>query len=186
MNGGWLAPALLSLGMQLAHAQERIAAQGEWRHPSADFTFPERVGEFSRIAINRYSQDYSDVSVGYAIRAPDGRITITLFVYTDGSDSPKSEGDLRIHFAKMSTQVGRSLGGSASAVPISEAAWPHWLAYEAEVNQDGMPPFRSILLLKTCGKWYTKVRASYSSGMAQTFEFGGRDVLELLNCSSDT
>lgn len=186
MSRLWISLALLCFGMQLAVAQERIDARGEWRHPSADFQFPERVGEFSRFEITRYAKDHSDVSVAYGIRTPDGKITITLFVYTNGSDSPKSESDLRIHFAAMKVQVGRAFGGAVKTIPMSEVNWPHWLIAGVEVSTEETQPFRSVLLLQTCGKWYTKVRASFSSEMAQRFESEGRAVVQLITCPTDT
>lgn len=186
MNRLYMPIALLALAVQVANSQVRVPTEGEWRHPVLGNRFPERVGDFSRIEVVRFAEDYSDVSVGYRLGAGDSKITITLYLYTNRSESLKTAVDLEKHFLELKAQVGRAFGGAVGPVPDPSKKWPEWRIHEVEVAVGETPPFRSALLLKTCGKYYAKARVSYVKAFADRFESEGRAVLQLLDCAADT
>ena len=182
----WLFILIAIVAANYANARETLHVEGAWRHPLVDLEFPERVDGFSRIEITAFAKDYSDTSVGYIVRKPEGKITITLFVYTNGSEAPKTARDLDQHFENMRAQIGLAFGGAVRATQAPASDWPGWRVAAAEVTPSDAPPFRSLLLLKTCGKWYMKARASYSIETAGQFGSEGRNVVSLINCPSGT
>lgn len=63
-------------------------------HPFTRFSFPESVGSFRRVEIDKYDQEGRDVGVGYNASIP---IAATVFVYPGPKDfalvpAPKQEG----------------------------------------------------------------------------------------------
>jgi len=182
----WIGLALLLVASGHVLAQQKLDVAGEWQHPLLDLRFPEQVGEFSRLQITLFSEDYTDGSIGYIFRKPEGRMTITLFVYTHESDIAKTEDELRAHFEDMRAQLGSAFGGTLKPYPGSEFERPGWMAAAAEIDRADGPPIRTLLLLSTCGKWFLKVRASFDPALTARFLSEGQRVLDLINCPADT
>ena len=69
-----------------------LTPAGEFTHSGTEFTFPESIGDFERVEVNKYDESGKDVSVGYNLDSPD-LITATVYVYPGrdvlnlGSDS---------------------------------------------------------------------------------------------------
>jgi hypothetical protein len=67
----------------------QIETTGVYAHRGSGFSFPEGVGEFSRVAVTQYNADATDISVGYNLDRPGRQVAVTVYVYP----APPVEGE---------------------------------------------------------------------------------------------
>lgn len=64
-----------------AAAQKEIAEPGPYLHQGSGTVFPLKVGGFVRLRVVQYDAEGKDVSAGYDLVTPGGRVTLTEYVY---------------------------------------------------------------------------------------------------------
>jgi hypothetical protein len=72
-------------------AQTRITESGPVPHAAASAVFPERVGEFRRTSVVAYDANKLDMSAGYNLVTPQGRLTVTVYIYPVREDAPAAQ-----------------------------------------------------------------------------------------------
>jgi hypothetical protein len=70
-----------------AGGQTRITQSGPVPHVAAAAVFPERVGEFRRTSVVKYDAEGRDMSAGYNLVTPKGRLTVTVYIYPPRQDA---------------------------------------------------------------------------------------------------
>lgn len=74
-----------------AAAQQEIRRPGPVPHEAASATFPTRVGEFRRTRVVQYDGAGHDMSAGYELQRPEGRLNVTVYIYPPRRESPAAE-----------------------------------------------------------------------------------------------
>jgi hypothetical protein len=74
-----------------AAGQTRITQSGPVPHQAAAAVFPERVGEFRRTGVVQYDAKGEDMSAGYNLVTPEGRLTVTVYIYPPRETAPDAE-----------------------------------------------------------------------------------------------
>jgi hypothetical protein len=82
---------VLALLAAPAAAQTRITRSGPVPHVAASAVFPERVGEFRRTSVVAYDAGNRDMSAGYNLVTPKGRLTVTVYIYPPREDAPAAQ-----------------------------------------------------------------------------------------------
>lgn len=163
--------ALAALGLQPADAQKPVEVRGPYFHRSAAAVFPVKVGEFRRAQIYRYDEDGRDVSAGYDLATPEGRLLITVYIYPAPSAAPGERTDLcDREFESVKGAIRDQQGaavpgeeGSAFAVPGSHGDRRRRAVYSLSTNFDReVQAVRSEahLYCYVGGDWFVKYRVS--------------------------
>jgi hypothetical protein len=81
----------LTLATVPAAAQTRIIEGGLVPHVAASTIFPEQVGQFRRTSVVAYGPDQRDMSAGYNLVTPNGRLTVTVYIYPPREDASAAQ-----------------------------------------------------------------------------------------------
>jgi hypothetical protein len=87
-----LASAVLSLVFTTVPIAERLHAKplarpemvqvvGPYTHAASGMVFPSAIGDVSRVSVFRYNDEETDVSAGYNLSTPTGRLVATVYIY---------------------------------------------------------------------------------------------------------
>ena len=109
-----------------AHAQiTRLNVQGPYTQQSSGMTWPESVGDFSRVSILQYKADGSDMSAGYHRMLAHAEIVATAYTFPipAGSTTDASGHIGQSQCAPLAAEIMREVPqASPSAKPLSAEA----------------------------------------------------------------
>lgn len=162
---------LAAIGWQPAAAQNMVETTGPYIHGPAGAVFPVRVGEFRRASIHRYDEEGRNVSAGYNLATPQGRLLVTVYVYPAAAAARGKRTRLCAQEFGYATEAIRNQygpgapaeGGRAFEVAGTEKALRHRAAYRVSMNFDGeVQPVRTEahLYCYVAGGWFVKYRVS--------------------------
>jgi hypothetical protein len=95
------------------------APLGSFVQPSTGFTFPETVGSFERVAVDKYDESGDDISVGYNSLAD--LIVATVYVYPADSSTPPGSLPSEEHFVGVKSSLEASQPGSTLVIDETTA-----------------------------------------------------------------
>jgi len=171
-------------GWQPAEAQGKVEAKGPYVHDETGAVFPLRVGEFRRSDVYRYDRQGRDVSAGYDLATPEGRLVVTVYIYPANAAPPGArteQCDREFDSVKAAIREQHRSSpteeGPALAIPGTEPARRHRAAYRLSVKFDGaVQAVRSEahLYCYVGGDWFVKYRvtapvAVSAPGAVETF-----------------
>jgi hypothetical protein len=109
-----------------AHAQiTRLNVQGPYTQPSSGMTWPENVGDFSRVSILQYKADGSDMSAGYHRMLAHAEIVATAYTFPIPAGAVRdASGHIgQSQCAPMAAEIMREVTQAApSAKPLTAEA----------------------------------------------------------------
>jgi hypothetical protein len=148
-----------------------IEASGSWRHPASGLVFPDSVGNFRRVSINRYDEAGTDVGVGYNHEVGGELVAFTVYVRPPVTLRTGEPASLEQQF-RMEKQVVRSRHPGASeswsrAVALLGEGVPR-SGFAAEFGYTetfaGLPqPVVSRLYLFESDGWFIKYRVTFAA-----------------------
>lgn len=164
-----------------AAAQERIDRRGTVAHAPAGTGFAERVGDFRRTSVVRFDPEGENLSAGYSLDRPEGRVALTVYIYP----SPRAAGgsgaaaarttacarefaDVRQAIAIHHGELAPADAGAPEGLPGTEAALSHRAAFRFRTEFDGrMQEVRSEarLYCYVAGRWQVKYRVTAPTGV---------------------
>lgn len=159
-------------------AQGRIERPGTIPHEAARTAFPERIGEFRRVNAVQYDASGLDISAGYDLVRPDGRLHLTVYVYParqqdGGSDNVRNcraefeANTQQIFAAPQYRGVQRGATGRAPAMRGVDPELSHRAEYTFEMDVSGQRQRVASEYDLYCfvgGRWLVKYRATAPVG----------------------
>ena len=157
-----------------ALSQSEIQRRGTVAHGSANTAFPERVGQLTRGRVVQYDPQGRDMSAGYNLRTPEGRVTLTIYIYPPqerGAESDRVSICRREYDANVREISGvsqyRGLRQGAPMRPLLVPGTTPGLSHGTtftfrtdydEANQELRSSYRLYCFVG--GDWLVKVRAT--------------------------
>lgn len=161
-----------------AEAQSHLIEQpGPFRHIGSNTTFPEQFGDFARARTVRYDDPAGeDVSAGYGLAVPGGRIAFTQYVYPApaAAAAPTRERLCREEFDGSAAEIAKHDNshrlGEPAAPTVSGviAGLSHRANYTFSLDLNGTPATLQSQIVLYCyvgGNWFVKYRASSVPGV---------------------
>jgi hypothetical protein len=72
--------------------------KGTYTHGPSGFVFPERLGNFERVSVDRYDSSGNDIGVGYNLELAESPIAFTLYVRPWGHRTDGTPASFDEHF----------------------------------------------------------------------------------------
>ena len=166
-----------------ATAQERIDRRGTVAHAPAGTGFAERVGDFRRTSVVRFDPAGDNLSAGYSLDRPEGRVALTVYIYP----SPRAAGgsgsgdaaaratlcarefeDVRQAIAIHHGELAPADAGAPEALPGTDPALSHRAAFRFRTDFDGRTQevrSEARLYCYVAGRWQVKYRVTAPAGV---------------------
>jgi hypothetical protein len=165
-----------AVAAQPAAAQREIVTDGPYLHAAARASYPLRVEGFRRSDIYQYDQEGKDVSAGYELATPKGRLLITIYIYPAAPAAAAARASLcdeefEAAEAAISSQHGNIAPierGTAIAASDAEPGLAHRSVYRFSAPfGDRVQELRSEVHLYCYvgGDWLVKYRVSAPVGV---------------------
>ena len=150
---------------------EETVTTGDYGHLASGMTFPARTGAFERGGITQFDEHGNDVGVQYVLRAGESRTTVTVFVYSRGTQAITDS-----YFTEEMGSVA-----AAARVTFSEMTMgvehPLPTGWSPGADRGRLLRLRdresrsvSLVILLSRGSWFVKYRATYPLSLEDVTE----------------
>lgn len=162
-----------------AAAQQELTGRGPIPHAAAGTTFPVAIGDFRRGRVVQFDAEGRDLSAGYELATPEGRITLTVYLYPprdrgEADQAMKCRREFDANVQEISgvplyTNMAQGAETRARTMPGTGPDLSHATSFRFRVRFDGQEQAVQSFYRLYCfvgGDWMVKFRATGPDGAA--------------------